>query len=170
MPPRNTLRQPLPSTGTPDEVLRSLKDVLKAIEGICVLSTKDSSSIWALRIEAEENTWSRNARRKKRQRVIAHAQHFQMINNKHRSLTLVCGVRVDCLAPGKEKETNSRKIDQDWMDVDDPWFAGEVHMQEEKQTDDLALEFQWVIGVDRGLFESLVAHVGRKVFEHLIKH
>jgi len=82
---------------------------------------------------------------------------------------LICSVKINFLTPGKGKES---KIDQDWMNVDDP--GGEVHMQEEKRTSNLqagcSLEFQWVSGSDRSLFESFAGHVGRKVFERLSKH
>jgi len=126
-------------------------------------------SSWALRIEAVENTWSRSARRKKRQRldeVVAQAQHPQTFR---RSLNLVCGV-----ISGKGDHQNLREINQDWMDVNDLGLGEKVHMQEEKWTADLeagySLEFQWISGMDRSLFESFVGHVGRKVFEYRTKH
>jgi len=145
--------------------LYALKDVLNAIEGLCVLSSEPShsSSSWALRIEAAENTWSRSARRKKSQRLDEVAQHPQTFC---RSLNLVCGV-----IPGKGDHQNLREINQDWMDVNDLGLGEKVHMQEEKWTADLeagySLEFQWISGMDRSLF---VGHVERKVFEYRTKH
>ena len=171
LPPRTTLRQPLPSARTPEEVLYALKDILNAIEGLCVSTsqTSYSSSSGALRIEAADNTWSRSARRKKKQsldEVVARAQHPQTFR---RSLNLVCGV-----ISGKGDDQNLCEINHDWMDVDHLGLGGKVDMQEEKRTVDqevgYSLEFQWISGMDRSLFESFVGHVGRKIFEYLTKH
>jgi len=149
LPPRTTLRQPLPSARTPEEVLYALKDVLNAIEGLCVSTSQPSysSSSWALRIEAADNTWSRSARRNKKQRldeVAARAQHPQTFRH---SLNSVCSV-----ISGKADDQNLCEINHDWMplavDVDDLGLGGKVDMPEEKQTVDqeagYPLEFQWM--------------------------
>ena len=77
-------------------------------------------------MEAEGNTWSRSARRKRRSASSAHLPTWSA-----RQPALTCSVRVI--------ETSSQTKGS------------------------LALEFQWLYGTDRALFESFVSHVGRKV-------
>lgn len=118
-------------------------------------------------VEAMRNTWSRAARRKAKGKVEAHTNTGKLFSVKndapstilvHPSSTsgtpnesrggivtgptLTCSVRVIMVLPhGGVAETGSTAAIED----------------------SLELEFQWVFGKDRALFEGFTSHVGRKM-------
>ncbi|KAF8874878.1 hypothetical protein CPB84DRAFT_1797148 [Gymnopilus junonius] len=89
-------------------------------------------------IPGSENTWSRSARRGNQNRKVGDRDQAS-VSAKDRSQilkpALACSCRVDCVP----------------QEVDDD--GGVL----------CSMESQWIYGSDRGLFESFVGHVGRKV-------
>lgn len=125
MPMRNTLRQAFPTSASLSEqrLQQVLHDTLSAIEGIIIdketLKDSVSFSLTLFVIHAEEDTWSRKARRRRGDNPKQHD------------------------TPMSASATWKRDTDH----------ANDQHL----------LEFQWIQGRDRQLFESLCSHVGRKV-------
>ena len=93
-----------------------------------------SSASRPLFIEAEGNTWSRSARRSRRQNDSSTTLENTRTSSS-RQPALTCSVQV----------------------IDTPTQATGI------AEPCLALEFQWLYGTDRILFESFVSHVCRKV-------
>ena len=144
MPPRNTLTQSFPNCTFP--ILSEILDRnLRLLEGVSTTnkapgsgSNGGASPSRTLLVEAEANTWSRSARRSR------HRRHQNDPSTTPKNITtscfrqpaLTCSVQViDC----RSSQATST----------------------EEQS--LALEFQWLYGTDRTLFESFVSHVWRKV-------
>ncbi|KAF8972036.1 hypothetical protein BDZ97DRAFT_1650372 [Flammula alnicola] len=142
LPPRNTLVQTFPDC-TFKTVRDALSEILQSIEGVSATevnhppepvdsaivsshSARDptnSGSADLFFIEAQENTWSRSARRKPSRRY-------------HRSIARPVSQPSIDIAPGANAAAT----------------AGIC-----------AVEFQWIFGKDRALFESFVSHINRKV-------
>jgi len=126
-----------------DRHLRLLEGVFTTNNNLESVSNRtfSSSASRTLFVEAEGNTWSRHARRRRRRR---HGDDSAMTLGNTRISTsrqpaLTCSVQV--------------------VDTTNQATGTEGQM--------LALEFQWLYGTDRTLFESLVSHVWRKVGDDL---
>lgn len=141
MPPRNSLRQPIPNIQPGQDVSETLIDVLNSIEGLKILeknppqqrSSSDAQIVHFV-VEAAKNTWSRSARRKK-------------VNTEEKS-------HVDIAATEDPGLTCRLRI------------SGEVESAQSSRRSSTAgcmLQIDWIRGKDRGLYESFVSHVGRKL-------
>ena len=144
MPSRNTLTQSFPNCTFP--ILSDILDRnLRLLEGVSTTSKTPGSASnggashsRTLLVEAEGNAWSRSARRSRHRRHQNDPSTTpeNITTSSFRQPALTCSVQViDCTS----SQTTST----------------------EEQS--LALEFQWLYGTDRTLFESLVSHVWRKV-------
>ena len=123
MPPRNTLVQTY-SGQDPADIRHVLAQVLAAVEGATLNSSRSEDESEMLVVHAGGETWSRAARRRKLKADIAPDSDASPP-----STQLVCAMRIG---------NTTRDAD--------PY-----------------IEFQWVKGEDRTLFESFMSHVGRKV-------
>lgn len=139
MPLRNILRQPLKSAYSLEELTRAVQTILTAIEGAeTKLNPSPEGDASSLTTHVLGDTWSRAARRKK-------------LNG---GLTL--------LAQGSKPALSCRvRINDGAVSL-----AG-AHIQQTAEKATATLEFHWVRGVDRALFESFMSHVSRKVVEVL---
>jgi len=138
MPPKNTLTQPFPEA----TVLRlgeALSAVLNSISGVS--ATYISSEEGVFLVEAQENTWSRSARRSKHQLHAAAATADKPASSSDIKTASSPGLTCSCRVFG----VNGQAEDQ------------EVHARSN------GIEFQWIYGTDKKLFESFLGHVSRKV-------
>ncbi|CAA7268739.1 unnamed protein product [Cyclocybe aegerita] len=154
MPPRNTLSQPLSSTEVAsldfERVCTIVSDVLGLVDGVTAIERSESEKgeKGVFFVQARANTWSRSARRKKaRLKDGVNEGNSTTVSNASETIeggasnlsagtaepALTCSIRV--LRPAEAEIAESH----------------------------YSLEFQWIFGRDRSLFESFASHVGRKV-------
>ncbi|KAF8972055.1 hypothetical protein BDZ97DRAFT_1692548 [Flammula alnicola] len=152
LPPKNTLVQTFPDF-TFTTVRDALSEILQSIEGVSATEVNhphepsDSAIVFShsaqdptnsgsadlFFIEAQENTWSRSARRKRRHRP--QPQEGIIAASRDPARVAIMSNQID-IAPD----------------------AGTA-----ATTGICAVEFQWIFGKDRALFESFVSHVNKKV-------
>lgn len=118
MPPHNTIRQPLGSTGGKD-ALQKLNRALSAIEGVAIIKQQSAPNGVTIKLSATGNTWSRAARRQK----------FKALSNDTFQTTTLPTTALVCQIALSHKQ----------------------------------VEFNWILGRDRTLFESFCSHISRKV-------
>ncbi len=176
MPPRNTIQHALPAATTSENLERYLEhDLLNTIEGIRVIVHRGThhTGNQLFRIEADENTWSRSARRKKKRGLNVREEEirYKVGWNSKKVLEgtqvhvpgFVCDVRILYSSP-KDVTVASEK--PTWMEIDDITFNGELNNNESHticQNGSCSLEFQWVYGKERSLFENFTSHLGTKL-------
>lgn len=145
MPSRNTLHQTFRLSRTSEsEVIPTdiLHDCLASINDVSISQPqKEDPSIFI--IHATRDTWSRSARRKKA--VVATLPLAPVLSS-----SLVCSVLWN--------DTGS--LQRETKDADN---IGTSMYQ-------ISLEFQWIEGKERSLYESFSSHVGRKVGAALVEY
>ena len=67
MPLRNTLKQPLPPASDPSGLATLLSAIIRSIDGLIVKHQSQDPNVLDMTVSAYENTWSRAARRKRRE-------------------------------------------------------------------------------------------------------
>jgi hypothetical protein len=184
MPPRNTIQHALPAATTSEILARHLEHLLSTIEGIRVIVHRGSHHAGNrfFRIEADENTWSRSARRKKIRKPSVREEEIRdkvgwnrpdkivLEGTQVHVPGLVCDVRILC-SSREDVTVTSDEEESTWMKTDDITLNGELesHTDERaRQNGSYSLEFQWVYGKKRGLFENLTSHLGTKVRELVV--
>ena len=118
-----------------------LLNVLKSVEGLTFQSMDDlhhlrvpeTPSVTFV-VRAKKNTWSRAARRKRL--AIDHTSHMDVVEAQKPQL--VCRLQIH---EGAEAAGNIQR----------------------KSTAGKALQFDWVRGRDRSMYESFVSHLGSKL-------
>ena len=104
MPPRNTLRQPLPQSHSEQRLGEVLLQILASVPGVLVRehghTRPDAVDVLAC---ASGNTWSRAARRKKRDAMGDEAEEAAQ-----RVVQLVCRIRC-------ERRGDSMELVSDWV-------------------------------------------------------
>ncbi|KDR73624.1 hypothetical protein GALMADRAFT_251373 [Galerina marginata CBS 339.88] len=165
MPPRNTLSQPFPNFGS-DTIYSAVSEVLRSIDGVSATelspplpAAADSrpgcdslsaeadnvsdNSVLLFFVEAQGNTWSRSARRSRHRQSEDKAKDVTSRTDQPTvpKPALTCSCRV---TGASDTEFPSGNV-----------AGGDAAVY--------SVEFQWVFGSDRSLFESFVGHVGRKV-------
>ncbi|KJA14451.1 hypothetical protein HYPSUDRAFT_173409 [Hypholoma sublateritium FD-334 SS-4] len=145
LPPRNTLTQPFPGC-MPARLYEALAETLRTIEADGVLATevapRAGSHHPSFFIEAQANTWSRSARRSRRPRA-----EMQLQPDSHTGNTVASAGKTN-----PSLTCSARVIIQE-TDAGSPTAA----------TSTCSVEFQWIYGKERALFESFVSHVNRKI-------
>ena len=141
LPPRNTLAQPYCGC-TPARLYEALAETLRTIEADGVLATEvsalEGSYHSSFLIEARANTWSRNARRSRRQRAETQLQPEDTPTTAAAANpSLTCSARVTI----QETDASSSTAGPSTCSV----------------------EFQWIYGKERALFESFASHINRKI-------
>ncbi|PPQ78488.1 hypothetical protein CVT25_011829 [Psilocybe cyanescens] len=138
MPPRNTLNQAFPGY-TIQDVHAKLGDTLRGVNGVsCNEINSMGTNSNPFLVEAQENTWSRSARRSR-------------ANNNSRKPSSALEEGMTTTAPDPALTCSCR------VNID-------TGLSEEDGGEPLcAIEIQWIYGKDRALFESFAGHVGRKV-------
>jgi len=181
MPPRNTLQHALPAATTREILARHLEHLLSTIEGIRVIVRRGShhAGNWFFHIHADENTWSRSARRKKKRKPSVREEEIQdkVGRNRPDKIVLegtqvhvpgmVCDVRILCSSP-KDLTVTSDEEESTRMEIDNITFNGQFESHTVFQNGSYSLEFQWVFGKERGLFENFTSHLWTKVRELVI--
>jgi hypothetical protein len=146
LPPRNTLVQPFACTAAVlrevvEETVQSLD--LQGVHVTPSRTAKEEGPSDVLQpsflVEAQANTWSRSARRgRKRQVQAADGTRSQdlprLTTTMSPSPSLTCSIRT--IAPDSSLTGNIGSV---------------------------SVEFQWIFGRDRALFESFTSHISRKV-------
>ncbi|RPD52939.1 S-adenosyl-L-methionine dependent methyltransferase [Lentinus tigrinus ALCF2SS1-7] len=89
LPPRNTLVQPLQQAASPAQVVPILTSVLASVDGLTVRQKSPESGAADVIATAYGNTWSRAARRKKRD-----AMPVEMDSRAQSEVQLVCRTRL----------------------------------------------------------------------------
>ncbi|KAI0687801.1 S-adenosyl-L-methionine dependent methyltransferase [Cerioporus squamosus] len=89
LPPRNTLVQPLAQATSPAQVVQVLAVVLASVDDLTVSHLSAESGAADVRLMASWNTWSRAARRKKRD-----AMPIESDSPPHPEVHLICRIRV----------------------------------------------------------------------------
>ncbi|KAF8817010.1 hypothetical protein BYT27DRAFT_7247880 [Phlegmacium glaucopus] len=146
MPPRNTLTQSFPNCSVP--VLADILDRnLRLLEGVSATNkdlgsvsnaVSSSSASRTLFVEAEGNTWSRSGRRRRRLNGSTPLENTSTRTSSSSSRQPALSCSVQVIdSLPRTMETS------------------------------LELEFQWLYGTDRTLFESFVSHIWRKVGDDL---
>ena len=69
MPPRNTLKQRLPQTSNVLQLAPFVSTIIRSTDGLIATNRAQDSSILDMVVSASENTWSRAARRKRKEVV-----------------------------------------------------------------------------------------------------
>lgn len=151
MPTRNTLEQPfqVAKHTESDELNKILLKVFDSIGGLAVepryldrnsKSARSGSLLSSfMLVQATKNTWSRSVRRRRRQVTDQTADSPERLTPKTQTQVpdpLVCSVRWSSESGGS------------------PYGGGGIQ---------ICLEFQWIYGRERALYESFVGHVSRKV-------
>ncbi|KAF8958194.1 hypothetical protein BDZ97DRAFT_67956 [Flammula alnicola] len=176
LPPRNTLVQTFPDC-TFKTVRDALSEILQSIEGVSATEVNhphepsDSAIVFShsardptnsgsadlFFIEAQENTWSRSARRKRQHRP--QPQEDIIAASRDPSLSLPSTpAPSDFPSSPNPALTCSARIAIMSNQIDIAPDAGTA-----ATTGICAVEFQWIFGKDRALFESFVSHVNKKV-------
>lgn len=174
MPLRNNLIHVLPTTTTSEDLARYIKDdLLSAIEGIRVveLSARRRTGTWLFRIEADENTWSRSARRKKKKKLIVEENTRVLDGTVVHVPSLVCDIHVICSSPEdvalvRDEEADDRgEVGSTSMEIDDIAYNGELNIRSyrDERSSSYSLEFQWLYGKERDLFENFTSHLWTKL-------
>ncbi|KAF8166825.1 S-adenosyl-L-methionine dependent methyltransferase [Pholiota molesta] len=145
LPPRNTLVQPFACTAAVlreavEETVQSLD--LQGVQVTPSMIAKEEGSsdvLPSFLVEAQANTWSRSARRGRKRQVQAaddtHSQDLpRLTTTVSPSPSLTCSIRT--IAPDSSLTGNIGSV---------------------------SVEFQWIFGRDRALFESFTSHISRKV-------
>ncbi|KAF9560031.1 hypothetical protein CPC08DRAFT_495149 [Agrocybe pediades] len=138
MPPKNTLIQTFPGATTA-QLHDTFQHVLEPMAGVSAVrapSTENGDMPHFL-VEAQENTWSRSARRNHKRRGQPPRDAVEPV---------VDTAPADSNSPGL---TCSCRVYDGAASDGQPTAAG--------------VEFQWVYGKDRRLFEGFVGHVSRKI-------
>lgn len=144
LPPRNTLVQPFACTAAVlrevlEETIQSLDPQEVHVTPSRIAKEEESDVMPLFLVEAQANTWSRSARRgRKRQAQSADDPLSQNLPRLTTTISpspsLTCSIRT--IAPDSSLTGN----------------IGSVFV-----------EFQWIFGRDRALFESFTSHISRKV-------
>ncbi|KAJ3503764.1 hypothetical protein NLJ89_g8288 [Agrocybe chaxingu] len=152
MPPRNTLSQPLSLTKEPrprfERVCTIVSEVLGLIDGVTALERPESEKgeKGVFFVEAKANKWSRSARRKKtRLKDVVDEGNSTLGSKASETSEGASNLSSGSAAPALTCSLRVRPAEAEVV---------EGHY---------LLEFQWMFGRDRGLFESFASHVGRKV-------
>ena len=155
----------------PSEVVRlktALSDVLHAIGGVTFhlvckgFRDPADEALWKYDVTANENTWSRAARRKRKRSISPSSGRVKKIPRLDRTEPQI---------PIRLRGENAYAPDlphhpalQCWISVlDSPSKYSYTHYNQRS----LTLEAQWRRGKDRGMFESFWSHVCRKVIDKL---
>ena len=175
MPPRNTIQLALPAATTTSEILaRHLEHLLSTIEGIRIIVHRGSHHAGSrfFHIQADENTWSRSARRKKKRKLSVREEEIQagkivLEGPQVHVPGMVCDVRILCSSP-EDLTATSEEEESTRMKIDNITFNGQLESHRVGQNGSYSLEFQWVYGKERNLFENFTSHLGTKVRELVI--
>ena len=137
MPSRNTLRHPFPKMLSSQQLLQTLRTILRSIDGVSyqdapVNGTEHATP--ALLASATQNTWSRSARRKKLSQPNHVSGNFPPTSMEMQASALKCLIRC---SQGEDRE----------------------------EQEPLNLEVSWAEGRDRTLFESFWNHVCRRIMD-----
>lgn len=134
MPSRNTLRQPFDFGGPVEQLAHAVQTVLVGIEGAEVKSeSQNGMHESTILANIPTDTWSRAARRKK-------------LNDAPTPMDTVNRPGLSCR-----------------ISIDEGDHGHLVNTRRQSSEGRASLEFQWMRGRDRGLFESFMSHVSRKV-------
>jgi hypothetical protein len=169
MPPRNTLYSPIPESMRTLRNYGSIVDALRGVllsiedgvveereaveEGLARTSTSgDGGAVDKTRLPSEflvrvkRDSWSRSARRKRRGDESGSSQE-SLPNDENDKKTVSAFLHSAALVCVLRLAGHERQLGAQW----------------ESKEDRLALEFRWVYGWDRSVFESFVSHVRRRV-------
>ena len=127
---------------TPARLYEALAETLRTVEADGVLATEvsalEGSYHSSFLIEARANTWSRNARRSRRQRA-----ETQLKPEDTPTTAAAANPFLTCSARVTIQETDASSS-----------TAGPSAC---------SVEFQWIYGKERALFESFASHINRKI-------
>ena len=184
MPARNTFHQSLPLTDVnPEVVVPLLKEVLHQLEGVRLseIITDPKESIIRFSVEADNNTWSRGARRKRKRLDATSSEPEPPVRDNQGPASLgpalACTVSI-ILCPtvpevhlAKHPAPALGVLDEPEVNLHAGFGFGmkaTAGLGDQNGTNRYTLEIQWVYGKDRAIFESFASHVGRK-FSSLTK-
>lgn len=120
---------------------------------------------WKFDVQANENTWSRAARRKRKRSTSPSHDRAKPTTQLNRGAS-----PETVIYPRVEKTSNlhSPAALHCWLYAAVPPQSQHVsHTTPEKSIIGVTLETQWVRGKDRGMFEGFFSHVCRKITERL---
>ncbi|PPQ68289.1 hypothetical protein CVT24_005105 [Panaeolus cyanescens] len=148
LPQRTTLRQTFPETSS-SSLRQALDEVLDLIPGIAITGPVSGAVEDAVSfvVEVSSDTWSRSARRKGKK---AQDLKVSAISSKSTQIST-----AQSPSPALTASVTCQPT---------PFTSAQQHASDSRADSILAaLEFQWVFGTDRGLYESFVSHITRKV-------
>ncbi|KAG8819438.1 hypothetical protein FRC17_010451 [Serendipita sp. 399] len=142
LPPHNTLRQRIESNVQLERITEIMEEVCREIDGVGVATHRERTiDSMSLRVWAEENTWSRKARRR--------------LEKLKREMELSTG--VPAITKGIPDEATAAVV----LVVECSRQAGDGGGQ-------YWLEGTWLRGKDRDLFETLWSHLCRRIVDRIM--